>query len=72
MLELTLVLLPQVKTIHGFGEIVECELHGDDATGGGYRVSVDFTYLSEADRESIVAHVLNNQSRQLRESKNRG
>lgn len=72
MLDLTLVLLPEVKTVHGFGEIVDCQSEAEDQAEGGYRVGVQFTYLAEADREIIVAHVLNKQSRLLRESKEQG
>ncbi len=72
MLDLTLVLLPEVKTVHGFGEIVDCQPEAEDQVESGYRVGVQFTYLAEADREIIVSHVLNKQSRLLRESKELG
>lgn len=72
LLELHLVLFPAVQSISAFGKVVDCRIDEPVVTGATYGVGVEYVYLAEGDLDFIVAHVLDNQSQQLRHSKSQG
>ncbi len=61
-LELELVLLPSYTYIKAYGKVVNTvALEGT----GEHRISVDFDYIREDDREELIHHVLLKQSEEL-------
>ena len=69
LLELSLVLFPEVRSIHGFGEVIHCHEQDSNSADNSFEIGVKFIYLAEEDREFLISHVLNIQSAQLRKSK---
>lgn len=68
MLEIKLALLPNLAGMVAYGRVVYCQDH-PDPEGPPYRVGVDFVGLNERDRELLVRHITQRQSRRLRDNK---
>ena len=69
LLELNLILFPEIQPIRSFGEVVHCHKDKSQPALNQYNIGIEFTYITEHDRGLIVSHVLNTQSSQLRMSK---
>lgn len=60
-IEVELLLFPSRVCVHGYGEVVHCTPETD-----GYSIGLDFTLMSEMEREALIRHVLARQSEALR------
>jgi hypothetical protein len=68
VLELKMVLLPNLIGVVAYGRVVYCK-HNRDKTKPPHHVAVDFVGLSDRDRELLIRHVVKQQLQQLREKK---
>ena len=68
LLELKMVLLPDLIGLLAYGKVVYCYPNRADVSQP-YHVAVDFVDLAERDRELIIRHVMKQQLQQLREKK---
>ncbi len=66
-------LLPDSNiAIHSFGQVVRCRLALDgDGPPGSYAIAVDMPFLSNPNKDFIVTAMLERQSKQIREQKER-
>ena len=69
LLELKLGLFPSHVFITSLGAVVTCTPRPGAEDGQPFRLGVDFSYIREADRELLVKHVVQKQSRSLREAR---
>lgn len=67
LLELDMVLFPQLYSISAYGKVVDCRSLSEG--GDGYEIGVEFVFLREEDRDFVIKHALERQSKKLRESK---
>lgn len=61
-LSLTFILYPTLTGISAYGTVVSCEPDGE-----GYRIAVEFTHLSDDDRDLLIRHIVKKQMDGLRE-----
>lgn len=64
IVKLELILMPQYLPISSFGKVIDCSRLSN---GGGFRIAIEFTQISDTDRDAIVGHVLQTQSKLIRE-----
>lgn len=66
MLEIDLLLFPDFHAVTAVGRVVGCREVESREPEERYLIAVDFDYVSQSDREQIIHHVLNRQSRELK------
>lgn len=67
-LKMELVLVPEYINIATYGKVVDChKIHGKQA----FELAISFTQILESDRDAIIKHVFEAQSKQLRADKER-
>ncbi|SMF95440.1 PilZ domain-containing protein [Methylomagnum ishizawai] len=71
VLEIKMVLLPNMVGVIAYGRVIYCRRNVTLA-GQPYRVGVDFIGLSDRDREMLIRHVVRRQSQILRGQKQNG
>lgn len=69
LLEMKLVLLPNMLGILAAARVAYCERAGEDDPHFPWRVGVSFEIMREADRELLVRHVMSRETQQLREQR---
>ncbi len=69
VMEIECALLPEYYNVKAIGRVVSCREEAESDSGMKYLIAVDFVYLREADRESIIAHILKKQGEELKEQK---
>jgi hypothetical protein len=67
LVEIKLMLLPDMTGIQTYGEIVACDKSDDPEEP--YQLRIDFTYMRESDRELLIRHMLRRQGQMLREER---
>ncbi|MVF20596.1 PilZ domain-containing protein [Methylocaldum sp. BRCS4] len=68
VLEIKMVLPPDLIGLIAYGRIVYCKKNGPDSELP-YQISVDFVGLRDSDRELLIRHVVRRQLQQLRNKK---
>lgn len=66
VLELRLLLLPSFTGILTYGEVVGCESRDRAADDFPYCIRVNFSHMRESDRDVLIRHVIQRQTRMLR------
>jgi len=66
-LKMVLTLYPDMEKINLFGEVVSCVEH-HSAELEHYRISVEFEYLVEEDRDELVQYIMKQQNIALRKN----
>ncbi|ORU91580.1 MAG: pilus assembly protein PilZ [Cycloclasticus sp. symbiont of Bathymodiolus heckerae] len=62
-LEIKFILMPSLATIKTFSEIVSCKPEGEK-----FRVAVEYSQLTDGDRDLLIRHVVKKQMNEIRES----
>lgn len=68
-MEIEFVLFPEYCNIKAIGKVVACREKEDELHEGMFRVAIDFIYVREEDRESIISHVLLKQGKDLKKQR---
>lgn len=63
-LKITLVLFPSLVHIIALATVVRCRTRCNDEVG--HRIAVEFTDITEEDRELLIQHIVQRESRRLR------
>ncbi len=63
-IELRFVLKPSLANIRTYSKVISCQ-----PDNGQFRVAVEFTYLSDDDRDLLIRHVVKKQMNDIREHK---
>jgi hypothetical protein len=66
LLELRLLLLPSFTGILTYGEVVGCEPRAPAEDEFPYCIRVNFSHMRESDRDVLIRHVIQRQTRMLR------
>lgn len=73
-LEIHLVLLPEYVYVYTFGRVIACDREQaseDNPRAGGFRISLEFTFILDEDRGKIIQHTFKQQSQMLRNRRER-
>ncbi len=67
ILELRLILLPSLMGLLIYGEVVDCEKLDQPEQGFSHSIRVDFAHMRESDRDVLIRHVIQRQTKMLRQ-----
>ena len=67
VLELRLILLPSLMGLLIYGEVVGCEKLDTSEEGFSHSIRVDFSHMRESDRDVLIRHVIQRQTKMLRQ-----
>jgi hypothetical protein len=67
VLELRLILLPSLMGLLIYGEVMGCEKLKDPEQGFSHNIRVDFSHMRDSDRDVLIRHVIQRQTRMLRQ-----
>jgi hypothetical protein len=69
LLEMRIVLLPDMIGILTVGKVVHCGRNAGGSVGFPWQIAVAYEHLRESDRELLVRHIMNKETRRLREER---
>ena len=69
LLEMRIVLLPSMLGILTVGKVVHCDRSAVGNAEFPWQVAVAYEHLRESDRELLVRHIMNKETRRLREER---
>ena len=67
-IKMELILLPEYSNILTYGKVVDCHILAEKQS---FELAVSFSEIHESDRDAIIKHVFEEQSKQLRSDKDK-